>query len=243
MLAIVVSSLRITSVYSCSFVLASAISACLLSWSRIHCCSSYKAVSISAANSFPSSLFRAPRKFEASVLANLNFRSNNSRSKNLAKISFLFVEPSRIKDRESNCDDIEVNRKSSIVPKVFLISLSVSFLVRLLWVDSVPSIAVDVKTTSVLASVICCPLDFLVYLSDCRWMFHTVPSSVISSKSPLAYSLSQLMTFRFLRSFLDVVLNIVYSKLSIILDLPEKFLPKIPTMPLRLAKSITLSSP
>ena len=141
---------------------------------------------MSEANSLPSSLFSAPRRLEASVLANLNLRSNNSRSKNLAKISFLLVEPSRMNDKESSCEDMDVSKKSSIVPKVFLISLSVSFLVRLLCVLSVPSIAVEVNITSVLASVICWPLDFLVYLSDCRWILQTVPSSVISSRSPLA---------------------------------------------------------
>ena len=46
------------------------------------------------------------------------------------------------------------------------------------------------------------------------------------------------MTFRFFLSFLLVELNKVYKNASIIEDLPEKFLPKIPTIPLSLSKSI-----
>ena len=61
-----------------------------------------------------------------SFLASLNFWSNRSKSRNFAKISFRLVDPSLIKDKESNCDAIEVIMKSSIEPRVFLMLASVS---------------------------------------------------------------------------------------------------------------------
>ena len=51
------------------------------------------------------------------------------------------------------------------------------------------------------------------------------------------------ITFRFFLLFLDVVLYSVYKILSIMLDLPEKFFPKIPTIPPSSEKSTLLDSP
>ena len=64
--------------------------------------SSFSTEKISSSNSFPSNLFSAPRKSVASSLAILYFFSNISRSRNLARISFLLVDPSLINCNEPN---------------------------------------------------------------------------------------------------------------------------------------------
>ena len=91
--------------------------------------SSFFASSNSVSYSLPSRRRRAPFMSAASSLAKRNFFSKISKSKNFARISFLFVLPSLIKERLSNWLDKLVRRKSSMVPKTFLMFLSVSFLV------------------------------------------------------------------------------------------------------------------
>ena len=91
---------------------------------------SFSASNISLSKSLPSNLLRAPRKSDASSFANLNFLSNISKSRNFPRISFLFVEPSLINCNAPTWEDIDVIRKSSRVPKCFLIILSVSLRVN-----------------------------------------------------------------------------------------------------------------
>ena len=81
--------------------------------------------SLSIGPPFSKRYFILPSKSLDSSFAILNLASKISRSRNLARISFLFVEPSAIKARDSSCDDKEVIRKSSIEPKNFLMFSSV----------------------------------------------------------------------------------------------------------------------
>ena len=92
------------------------------------CCNCSVTSVMSVSYSLPSNSFSAPFISEASSLAFLNFLSNISRSRNFPSISFRLVDPSLIKDRLSTCEAIEVSRKSSTVPNIFLIFLSVPFL-------------------------------------------------------------------------------------------------------------------
>ena len=98
------------------------------------------------------------------------------------------------------------------------------------------------NSTFVFASVVTTPLSFFVYFSRSLWTMYVSPAISISA-IPVEWSLFWLITFTFFLSFLEVELKIVYRIESMMLDLPEKFFPKMPTMPSRLSKLITFSSP
>ena len=101
---------------------------------------------------------------ELSSFALLNFLSKNSKSRNLAKISFLFVEPSLMKVSDPSWLAIEVRRKSSTVPKIFRMFLFVSVtLVPLSSRSSSIALSKTRKSNSVLASFVSLPLSFLIY--------------------------------------------------------------------------------
>ena len=61
--------------------------------------------------------------------------------------------------------------------------------------------------------------------------------------NPTPFITVKLTVLRFFLLPLDVLLYKVYNMLSMTLDFPEKFFPKIPTMPLSAAKSILLFGP
>ena len=128
------------------------------------------ASSISTSYSLSSMRFSAPFISEASSFANLNFFSNISKSRNFARISFLFVLPSLMKERLSNWLERLVRRKSSIVPNTFLMFLSVSFLVSPFRLTFSPFLSILKKSKSVLASSVSTPLRRLVYFVEDRRM-------------------------------------------------------------------------
>ena len=125
------------------------------------------AILISSLKSRPCKRLRAALISEASSFPSLNFFSNNSKSKNLARISLRRVEPSLIKDSEPIWLDIDVIRKSSRVPNTFLIFLSVSVRLRPFKDSSSPVTLLRLtKLTSVFDSNVTSPLSFFVYFSE-----------------------------------------------------------------------------
>ena len=101
-----------------------------------------------------------------SFLASLNLRSKRLRSRNFANISFLFVEPSLINIKEPSCEDIEVIKKSSSVPKYLTMFLSVSALV-VPFSDSCSPVSIPTleKSTMVFASTVSTFFSFFRYFS------------------------------------------------------------------------------
>ena len=141
---------------------------------------SFSASKISSTKDVPSFLLRAPLKSVASSFANLYFISNTSKSRNLARISFLFVDPSLINCNAPNWEDIDVKRKSSKDPKWLRIILSVSFLVVPFnsWIAPVAKSLTE-KFTLVLASKVSSPLSFLTYFSlSLSIQYSLVPTTI-----------------------------------------------------------------
>ena len=163
-----------------------------------------------------------------------------SRPRNLVKTDFLAVLLCFMKEFISPCDASDVSKKSSELPICSRILFSVTRRCSpLLSTRTLPF-------SSTLKTFRCVTADSLPRLSlcltDCLSILNrSSPRPIVTF--PMQWDFLELITCIFFIGPRSVVLNSVYMSDPTTDDLPLAFLPKIPVIPLRFSKSITLFFP